>query len=103
MKSEIVTDPDSEKQLNWLISTGHVVAFTNGAFSAVEKFPKYGPQWRKKTNAAVKPDEEEKTADSASIPVQEAQVEQAESVAVAEEVENNQTGNTKDESSTELA
>jgi hypothetical protein len=103
MKSEIVTDPDSEKQLNWLISTGHVVAFTNGAFSAVEKFPKYGPQWRKKTNAAVKPDEEEKTADSASIPVQEAQVEQAEAVAVAEEVENNQTGNTKDESSTELA
>jgi hypothetical protein len=51
----------------------------------------------------VKPDEEEKTADSASIPVQEAQVEQAEAVAVAEEVENNQTGNTKDESSTELA
>ncbi len=39
---------DADKQLAWLVSTGHVVSFTNGVFSAVEKFPKYGPQWVKK-------------------------------------------------------
>ena len=37
-----------EKHLNWLASTGHVVAFSNGVFSKVEKFPKYGPQWKKR-------------------------------------------------------
>ena len=46
-KNEIVKDAEGEKQLNWLVSTGHVVAFTNGVYSAAEKFPKYGPQWRK--------------------------------------------------------
>ncbi len=48
IKSEIAPDAESEKHLQWLVSTGHVVAFTNGVYSAVEKFPKYGPQWRKK-------------------------------------------------------
>jgi len=48
-KSEFPTDePDFEKHLTWLVSTGHAVAFTNGVFSAVEKFPKYGPQWKKR-------------------------------------------------------
>ena len=47
-RSEIVTEPEIEKHLTWLISTGHIVAFTNGVYSAVEKYPKYGPQWRKK-------------------------------------------------------
>lgn len=47
-KAEIAPDAESEKHLQWLVSTGHVVAFTNGVYSAVEKFPKYGPQWRKK-------------------------------------------------------
>lgn len=42
---------DADKQLAWLVSTGHVVSFTNGVFSAVEKFPKYGPQWVKKGRA----------------------------------------------------
>lgn len=46
-KNVIATDAEKEKQLTWLVSTGHVVAFTNGVYSAVEKFPKYGPQWQK--------------------------------------------------------
>ena len=41
-------DADFEKHLTWLVTTGHVVAFTNGVYSAVEKFPKYGPQWKKR-------------------------------------------------------
>ncbi|MCR5414901.1 MAG: hypothetical protein K6F50_09300 [Kiritimatiellae bacterium] len=52
-KAELPADSESEKQLAWLVSTGHVIAFTNGVYSAVEKFPKYGPQWRKKKD--VKP------------------------------------------------
>lgn len=58
-KAEILAaDPAAEAQLAWLVSTGHVVSFTNGVFSAVEKFPKYGPQWRnkKKDKAPAKPD-----------------------------------------------
>ena len=48
-KSEFPKDvPEFEQHLNWLVSTGHVVAFTNGVFSAVEKYPKYGPQWKKR-------------------------------------------------------
>ena len=47
-KSEFATDPETEKQLAWLVSTGHVVSFTNGVYSQVEKYPKYGPQWRKR-------------------------------------------------------
>ena len=48
-KSEFPSDvADFEKHLQWLVTTGHVVAFTNGVFSPVEKFPKYGPQWKKR-------------------------------------------------------
>ena len=47
-KSEFPQIPDFEKHVQWLVSTGHVVAFTNGVYSAVEKFPKYGPQWKKR-------------------------------------------------------
>ena len=46
-KQEIAKTPDEERALQWLVSTGHIVAFTNGVYSPVEKFPKYGPQWRK--------------------------------------------------------
>lgn len=46
IKEEIVREPEDEKHLAWLVSTGHVVAFSNGVYSAVEKFPKYGPKWR---------------------------------------------------------
>jgi len=45
----IAQDPETAKHLDWLVSTGHVVAFTNGVYSAVEDFPKYGPEWQKKT------------------------------------------------------
>ena len=48
---DIVTEPEIEKHLVWLVSTGHVVAFTNGVYSAVEKYPKYGPQWQKRKEA----------------------------------------------------
>ena len=50
---DIVTDPEIEKHLVWLVSTGHVVAFTNGVYSAVEKYPKYGPQWQKRKPKAA--------------------------------------------------
>ena len=37
------------QHLQWLVSTGHVVAFAKmGVYSAVEKYPKYGPQWKKR-------------------------------------------------------
>ena len=41
------------KHLDWLASTGHIVAFSNGVFSEVEKFPKYGPKWKKRTTPAA--------------------------------------------------
>ena len=41
-------DAEKAKHLDWLASTGHIVAFTNGVYSPVEKNPKYGPQWQKK-------------------------------------------------------
>ena len=47
-KVDIVKDAESEKHLNWLVTTGHLVSFTNGVYSAVEKFPKYGPQYQKR-------------------------------------------------------
>ena len=50
-KSEFPEEPDFEKHIEWLVTTGHVVAFTNGVYSAVEKFPKYGPQWKKRKPA----------------------------------------------------
>jgi hypothetical protein len=59
-KSEFVTDAETEKHLDWLVSTGHVVSFTNGVYSQVEKYPKYGPQWRKRRpNRTVEPAREE--------------------------------------------
>ena len=64
-KAVIAPDAESEKHLNWLVTTGHVVAFTNGVFSPVEKFPKYGPQWQKKLTA--KPAVEAKVADEAPV------------------------------------
>ena len=59
-KSEFPKDvPDFEKHVAWLVSTGHVVAFTNGVFSAVEKYPKYGPQWKKRGKKPAAPNAEE--------------------------------------------
>ena len=56
-KSEFPQEPDFEKHIEWLVSTGHVVAFTNGVYSAVEKFPKYGPQWKKRSAQPAAPTE----------------------------------------------
>lgn len=47
-KVDIVKDAEGERHLNWLVTTGHLVAYTNGVYSAVEKFPKYGPQYQKR-------------------------------------------------------
>jgi hypothetical protein len=54
-KSDIAPDEETAKHLSWLVSTGHIVAFTNGVYSPVEKFPKYGPQWQKWKKAAAAP------------------------------------------------
>ena len=54
-KSEFPPEPDFEKHLSWLVTTGHAIAFTNGVYSIVEKFPKYGPQWKKRAKKAVEP------------------------------------------------
>ena len=63
--------PDAEKQLAWLVSTGHAVSFTNGVFSAVEKFPKYGPQWVKKAKKNAQ-SAEQKEQPAAEAPTAEA-------------------------------
>ena len=96
---------DFEKHMTWLVTTGHVVAFTNGVYSAVEKFPKYGPQWKKRGGKAaeakaegegeeVKATEESATSDSvASV----ASVESVDSVASVKEEEK------KDETAAQLA
>lgn len=55
-RSEFAADAQSGKHLDWLVSTGHVVSFTNGVYSQVEKYPKYGPQWRKCRKGAAKPE-----------------------------------------------
>ncbi len=72
-RSEFPKEGDFEKHLSWLVTTGHVVAFTNGVYSMVEKFPKYGPQWKKRKTAepkAEKPVEPEKpeAAETPDIP-----------------------------------
>ncbi len=59
-KNVIAPDAESEKHLAWLVSTGHVVSFTNGVYSPVEKYPKYGPQWQKKVEKPVEKKEEVK-------------------------------------------
>ena len=74
-KSEFPAEPDFEKHMAWLVTTGHVVAFTNGVYSAVEKFPKYGPQWKKrkaKADApAPAPEAEQPPAADAPVPAPE--------------------------------
>ena len=84
-KAEVAPDAETAKHLAWLVSTGHVVAFTNGVYSPVEKFPKYGPQWQKRGKAkaaAAEAPAAEASADEA--PVAEAPA-AAEAPATAEE------------------
>jgi hypothetical protein len=85
-KSEFPGQPDFEKRLNWLVSTGHAVAFTNGVFSIVEKFPKYGPQWKKRAKKS---------------PVAEAEAPAVETPVVVPETTS--TEEQKNEASTQLA
>jgi len=48
-RTELPKTEHALQNLQWLVSTGHVVAFAKmGVYSAVEKFPKYGPQWKKR-------------------------------------------------------
>ncbi len=104
MRNEIAPDAESAKHLDWLVSTGHIVSYVNGAYSAVEKNPKYGSQWRK--DAAKKPAEAPATAETAAeepAPAPEAVVEPpAETANKVEEVEEKKEEN-KDEVSTQLA
>lgn len=99
-KSEFPAEADFEKHLDWLVSTGHVVAFTNGVFSPVEKFPKYGPQWKRRAAKAKagKPGGEppvpatpEAEKAEAPAPVAEAAAEPVESNHHASEEPNNET------------
>lgn len=99
-KAEIAPDAESEKQLQWLVSTGHIVAFTNGVYSAVEKFPKYGPQWRKKKVKVQGEGEGEVNTDAA--PAAEPVAAPAEEVK-AETVLENKEEEKKDEAPTQLA
>lgn len=99
-KAEIAPDAESEKQLQWLVSTGHIVAFTNGVYSAVEKFPKYGPQWRKKKVKVQGEGEGEVKTDAA--PAAEPVAAPAEEVK-AETVLENKEEEKKDEAPTQLA
>ena len=109
-KSEFPQDiPDFEKHIEWLVTTGHVVAFTNGVFSAVEKFPKYGPQWKKRTRD-IRP-EGAKVQDGEPVQAEEVKpvekvetVEKVESVGTVESVEKvEKVEEVKDETAAQLA
>ena len=63
-RTELPAGEGVVQHLQWLVSTGHVVAFAKmGVYSAVEKFPKYGPQWKKR---AKKPEPTAETPESAA-------------------------------------
>ena len=99
-KVDIVSDEDGEKHLAWLVSTGHVVAFTNGVYSAVEKFPKYGPQWQKR-KAPAPAAEAEPAAEPAPAPAAEPAPAPAAEPAVGQDVEKKEEP--KDEAPAQLA
>lgn len=63
-------DAEAEKHLSWLVSTGHVVAFSNGVYSSVEKNPKYGPQWQKKLAAKEEKAPEAPAAETPATPAE---------------------------------
>ena len=82
-KGELPQDvPDFEQHSEWLVTTGHVVAFTNGVFSAVEKFPKYGPQWKKRGGKAA-----EAKAEGVGVGEEKAKAEEVRPVEPVEKVE----------------
>lgn len=59
-RGEISSDEAVLKHLDWLVSTGHVVSFSNGVYCEVEKFPKYGPKWKKRPQASRTEEEQKK-------------------------------------------
>lgn len=82
-RNEIVESEDAAQQLDWLVSTGHIVSYVNGAYAAVEKYPKYGPQWRKnKKSEAVAVETAVKTAESDIAAAVETAAKEQEAVAV---------------------
>lgn len=93
-KNELPGGEEAFKHLQWLVSTGHAVAFTNGVYSAVEKFPKYGPQWKKRP---AKMQDIPAPAESAAIGTASAAPEPAESAEVKE------TSEVKEEEKNETA
>ena len=98
-KSEFPQDvADFEKHIEWLVSTGHVVAFTNGVYSAVEKFPKYGPQWKKRSVQPAAPTESKSEVGVVENPVKAEEQTPVESVKTVEKKEE-----VKDEVAAQLA
>ena len=72
-RTELPTDEGTLQHLQWLVSTGHVVAFAKmGVYSAVEKFPKYGPQWKKRSAKTAAPQPAAEAAPAAEKPAAEA-------------------------------
>ena len=107
-KNVIAPDPETEKHLTWLVTTGHVVAFTNGVFSPVEKNPKYGPQWQKKLKSAPAAEPApaaEVAAPAAETPAPEAPaaVEPAPAAAAEETIETEKKEEVKNEAPAQLA
>ncbi len=103
-KAMVAPDAEAEKQLVWLASTGHVVAFTNGVFSPVEKFPKYGPQWQKWKSAASVPEPAtacEETEEPACVEPKAEEAPAAAEATAVEEVKKEE--NKEDEASAQLA
>ena len=105
-KSELDADPETEKHLAWLVSTGHVVSFTNGVYSQVEKYPKYGPQWKKRGGKAEGKEvkaEGEGGEPKPEVVVEEKSVASVESVANVASVESVESEEVKEEKKDETA
>ena len=85
-KTEFPQEPDFEKHLAWLVTTGHAVSFTNGVYSMVEKFPKYGPQWKKRGGKSAEAKSEPSSAEATEGKGEEKPVESVETVEKKEEV-----------------
>ena len=72
-RTELPAGEGTLQHLQWLVSTGHVVAFAKmGVYSAVEKFPKYGSQWKKRSAKPAAPQPAAEAAPAAEKPAAEA-------------------------------
>ena len=109
-QSAIAQDAETAKHLAWLVSTGHVVSFTNGVFSAVEEHPKYGPHWQGKTLApkeapaeAAAEEKEEEAVETAKETAMAAEEKEAEEVEAEEAKKEERKEVAPDETAAELA